>query len=395
MGRQSSRILINGQDAKQVIACDTTGIAYDIDQIWMCDKEKVLSLAWEKLKDIIFCKIDFFVNKILYGNGIFLAESQNIIYSSLDGINFEKVGISPKTGSINAFYYNGYFYFNYFESESTFSTYKTIDGKEFELVNYTYENFTGSKNYDFITNEYVYPLNGKIVSFIGTETETKKGEINLGSSLYPMFLYSAYESSDAEHYKSINLLNRTYGNSNLVRIPLTINGNMMYKDGHYYGVGAKYSYVFDGINSEMSSEIGIIKTNDFLTCQVIQKEGTLYFLENICFVKNQNGLFYTENFGEYVQIKSFDLGYGYIPTDSTRINSENIYVFVSKDTNSPFYKCLIWDKEKDKVIMEIDEIDNSPISYIGAISIVDDKYVIMYISPSSDYGYIVRYEVEE
>lgn len=91
MGRQSSRILINGQDAKQVIACDTTGIAYDIDQIWMCDKNKVLSLAWEKLmllwKKSLLGEGQISTRKYFYGDTFYVVGTNDegmYVFSSND-----------------------------------------------------------------------------------------------------------------------------------------------------------------------------------------------------------------------------------------------------------------------------------------------------------------------
>lgn len=193
MGRQSSRILINGQDAKQVIACDEAGTAYDIDQIWMSDKESVLSLAWEKLK-ALGVTWEVAVGEItpsayvVRNNGSVLCLVDSLtdnVYISSDGKTWNEIsnpfGYYGASGESLVQLGNGFaveqYYKRYSDDTSRYRPVISSGGTSWEIIEKmtlvlsdgSYREYTTelSAEYPLNSNNYNY-ANGKYVSNIGS-----------------------------------------------------------------------------------------------------------------------------------------------------------------------------------------------------------------------------------
>lgn len=201
MGRQSSRILINGQDAKQVISCDTTGIAYDIDQIWMCDKEKVLSLAWEKLQKTISFIIEYIsgieVGEFLaFGNDMFLSYYGGTFYKTIDGKGFEL--LSAKIGNANVYLNSLIFGNNFFVGAGRLSD----NSKE----GYFYSD--DGENWNVISDVYV---DGVLLSSYPTQIQYVNGKYFIEYySTTDYFTYLCMGTSLSNFTKVFSLENMSY-----------------------------------------------------------------------------------------------------------------------------------------------------------------------------------------
>lgn len=403
MGKQSSRILIDGQDAKQVIACDESGTAYDINQIWMSDKASVLSLAWEKLKSgFQFLEVDKFASFIAYGASGFLGMfgtefgGDNESRTSQDGLDYEILTTYDYYPNFFLHPYNGSYYYDAYLG-TTYEYFMALSDEAWVKKKPVFINPLGTVGADErMYNFKMKILNEVVLATYGQNTDTIGG---YGDSQYT---YGLYTSSDMSTFNAVNMSKSLYYPNSKVYIHCYFEDmDIFYHDGFYYCYGGVMTETEDGINTVY----GYFKTSNFINCTSIGEISisakTRTFFDGFALFNNyeidystleyKNQYYVSYDLSEFLEVQFTQGSHGYEEYTLVCFENEKYFGFSAKLSEGGYALHIIKKYDLSEVIY-LEEVNGMQIDNIGT-GAINDKVVSVGLDVNGTY-YIASIDLE-